>query len=276
MRKLAAEQGDWHVTARGARRLFLFHDAADFRTFYAMLGESCLDAEVELIADCLLSNHFHLGLSGSGRSITRCMQRLNRSYSGYHNDRYDLSGHAFEQTYYRDDIPSDFLLKRVVRYIHLNPVRAGLSAAAEDYPWSSYRRLIFAQEESLGPSERRLLNLFGEGRRIAQESYRDFVEKDLLRRIAPLAGKTPAWEIWQEQFRWILEFAEDHQELLDPLSPESVAVHFGSRIGVPPRAMGRVLQHPNGRRVSEMIRALERRLERTPALRAKLEALNIL
>src|SRR6185295_14046139 len=107
-----------------------------------LLGEACRNAGMGLIADCLMSNHFHLGLSGGSTQLTRCMHRLNRAYSGYHNERYRLSGHAFEQEYYCEPIPSDFILRRVVRYIHLNPVRAGKLSTPEDYPWSNYRRII--------------------------------------------------------------------------------------------------------------------------------------
>jgi putative transposase len=136
------EQADWHITARGARRLLLFHDDSDYKVFYALLGEACRHFEVSLIADCLMSNHFHLSLSGGTRLIGRCMQRLNRGYSGYHNERYRLSGHAFDRVYYGEPIHSTFILKRVIRYIHLNPVRAGRVAGPDQFPWSSYRRLI--------------------------------------------------------------------------------------------------------------------------------------
>ncbi len=270
------DTGDWHITARGARRLFLFHDDADFKTFYALLGASCLEAEVEPIADCLMSNHFHLGLSGATKAITRCMQRLNRAYSGYHNDRYNLSGHAFEQTYYSGLIPSSFILQRVVRYIHLNPVRSRRATAPEQYPWSSYRRLVNTPVEALGPSEKRILESFSPDLTTARTRYKSFVDQDMARPIHPLRGRTTAWEIWQEHFRWILEHALENEVALAPLAPEIVAVHYGSRLGVPPRVMGKALGHSNGRIVSEMIRSLDDRLANSAALRAKVEILQIL
>ena len=54
MRRLKLDHADWHITLRGARRLLLFHDDADYKTFYALLGECCLDAGMGLIADCLM------------------------------------------------------------------------------------------------------------------------------------------------------------------------------------------------------------------------------
>lgn len=276
MRRPQIEQANWHVTARGARRLFLFHDDADYKAFYSMLGESCGFCEMDLVADCLMSNHFHLCLGGGSNQLTKCMQRLNRSYSGYHNQRYGLSGHAFEQRYYGEPIPSEFILKRVVRYIHLNPVRGGRSTLPEEYPWSSYRRMAWGHGSALAKPELSFLGLFGSGLDVAQATYRSFTEADLLRRVTIPPGRTPAWQIWQEQFRWILEYAQQHSALIFPLEPEEVAVQIGSRAGVPPRAMGRVLGHSDGRRVSEVLRQLKDRLSNNPTLVGKIESLGIL
>lgn len=276
MRRLKLDQADWHVTARGARRLLLFHDDADFKVFYAMLGDCCRDSGMSLFSDCLMSNHFHLGLSGGSTALTRCMQRLNRSYSGYHNDRYDLSGHAFDQEYYAEPIPSGFILARVARYIHLNPVRAGRSDRPELYPWSSYRRLTTAAGDLLSAGEKRILQIFDPDLPEAQTLYKAFTEKDMRRRVTAPAGKTSAWEIWQEQFIWVLDHLIERREFLEPIEPELIATHFGSRLGIPPRAMAKVLGCSDGRPVSDMIRRFKRKLERNPGLEGKLASLGIL
>jgi len=274
MKRPQLDAADWHVTARGARRLLLFHDDADFKTFYSLLGEACRHSEVALIADCLMPNHFHLSLSGGTRSLGSCMQRLNRGYSAYHNERYQLSGHAFDRVYYGEPIPSPFLLKRVVRYIHLNPVRGGRVAQPELYPWSSYRRLI--SSPSLEEGERRFLSAFDPDLQKAREDYRSFLRMDLHRHTPKPAGRGSAWEIWQEQFRWILEYLIEQTDQLMPLEPQDVAVHFGSRIGIPPRAMAQILNYPDGSRVSAILQNINRRLQRNPLLAKKLERLGIL
>ena len=267
---------NWHVTARGSRRLPLFHDDADFRTFYALLGETCGKSGMSLIADCLLSNHFHLALGGSSSALTQCMQRLNRAYSGYHNTRYQLSGHAFEQAYFGEPVPSDFILTRVIRYIHLNPVRAKRVPLPEQYAWSSYRRMINGDVGILTPGELDFLGLFEGDVRQAQSAYRQFTEADLHRRIVVPAGKTTAWEIWQEHFTWILNFLLEHEADIEPLEPELAAAYLGSKIGIPPRVMGCVLGHRDGRQASEMIRTMNRRIEQRPEIQATLDVLNIL
>jgi REP element-mobilizing transposase RayT len=241
-----------------------------------MLGNALQHSGMGLIADCLMSNHFHLSLSGSSSQLTKCMHRLDRAYSGYHNSRYGLSGHAFEQEYYCEPIPSEFILKRVVRYIHLNPVRAGIVAKAEEYPWSGYRRLTTSDPKSLGKEETRFLGLFDGSLDIAQSKFRAFVEKDSLRKISIPAGRPPAWELWQEQFSWILEHALASEVFLYPLEPQNVAVYLGSRAGVPPRAMGAALGHSSGRQSSLVACRLSELLESNPALRLKVEALHVL
>lgn len=276
MKRLKLEQADWHVTLRGARRLLLFHDDVDYRTFYAMLGEACGDAGMGLITDCLMSNHFHLALSGGSGRLTRCMQRLNRAYSGYHNERYDLSGHAFEQEYYCEPIPSEFILQRVARYIHLNPVRGGKAGRPEEYPWSGYRRFISSKPESLSPDEKRVLLTFNGDLRLAQQTYQAFTENALKRRVIRSAGRTPAWEIWQEQFYWILEHVVDRREYLHPLETERVAIYLGSKVGIPPRAMGRALGHPDGKQVSQISYRLSKLLTEDPVLKARVDALHVL
>ena len=276
MKRQKLEQADWHVTLRGARRLLLFHDTDDFNTFYAMLGDACRSSGMGLITDCLMSNHFHLGFAGGSNELTQCMRRLDWSYSRYHNERYSLSGHAFELAYYCGPIRSDFFLQRVLRYIHLNPVRARKVNHPMEYPWSGYRRMVSAPATVLSQEEKRVLSIFDSDLSNARKRYTAFVEKDLYRPVRLAAGRAPAWEIWQEQFGWILEHLMELEDILSPLGPERVAVYLGSRAGIPPRAMGKALGHENGRQVSEIIRQMTDRFKSNPALLDKVMSLGIL
>jgi REP element-mobilizing transposase RayT len=276
MKRQKLDQADWHVTLRGARRLLLFHDTDDFTTFYAMLGEACRSSGMGLITDCLMSNHFHLALAGSSDALSHCMRSLDWTYSRYHNERYRLSGHAFELAYYGGPVRSDFFLQRVIRYIHLNPVRAGKANHPMDYAWSGFRRMVSASAMVLDPQEKRVLATFDPDLSNARKRYTAFVEKDLYRPARVLAGRTPAWEIWQEQFSWILEHLMELEDALLPLDPERVAVYLGSRAGIPPRAMGKALGHENGRQVSEILRQVTDRLKSSPVLLDKIMSLGIL
>lgn len=276
MKRYKLESADWHVTLRGARRLFLFHDQEDYHAFYSMLAYACERSGVGQIANCLMSNHFHLSLSGSSKQLSTCMWKLDRKYSGYHNEKYGLSGHAFEQEYFREPITSPFVLKRVVRYIHLNPVRGGLARRPEEYPWSNCGRLIRSAVDSLGPDEQRFLTSFHKDPAQARFDYAAFVEKDLQRRVLRSPAKNSAWEIWQEQFHWFLDFAVESKDLIFPLEPEAVAAWWAVKSGVPPRVVGQVLGHSDGRQVSTLCYQLTKRLKREPALQSRLQALGVL
>jgi len=276
MKRYKLEMADWHITLRGARRLLLFHDQDDYRAFYGMLGFACEQTGVTHLANCLMSNHFHLSLHGGSKELSSCMWKLDRKYSGYHNEKYDLSGHAFEQEYYRAPIPSEFILKRVVRYIHMNPVRAGLVRHPEEYRWSSYGRLMKSPAESLADSEAAFLATFDKDLAQARAAYSAFVDKDLRRRIVRQPSKTSASEIWQEQFSWFIEFAEESKEQLYPLMVEEVAAWWAVKSGIPPRAVGKVLGHRDGRQVSQICYHLSKRLDRNPDLFERVRRLGVL
>jgi REP element-mobilizing transposase RayT len=276
VKRKKVDQADWHITLRGARRLLLFHDPEDFQTFYSLLGFSCEKSGMDHVANCLMSNHFHLSLNGSSSQLTKCMWHLDRQYSRYHNDKYDLSGHAFEQAYYCEPIPSKFILQRVVRYIHLNPVRARLVRTPEAYRWSSYPRLMHSPVQVLGPSERRFLECFNPDLALARSEYAALVEKGMRRRHSRRAAKSSAWEIWQEQFSWFLEFARELTVQLHPLEPETVAAWLAVKSGIPPRVIGKALGHADGRQVSQICFRLSERLERDPILNSRIYDLGAL
>ena len=88
-------------------------------------------------------------------------------------------------------------------------------------------------------------------------------------------GKTPAFEIWQEQFRWLLEYANSRTDGLAPFSPESIAVYWAVQSGVPPRAIGRVLGDPDGRRASKIAYRVSTRLDLDRELEAKVHSLQV-
>ena len=276
MKRENIEQADWHVTLRGARRLLLFRDDADYKAFYAMLGEACGHSGMGLIADCLMSNHFHLALSGGSKHLTQCMYRLDRGYSIYHNERYDLSGHAFEQSYYCEPIRSEFILQRVVRYIHLNPVRGGKVSRPEDYPWSSYRRMTSSKPSAMTADEKRVLRTFDRDLGRAQKSYQEFTDQALKRRIIRAAYRTPASEIWQEQFQWILDHSNSQESNLYPLDALRVAIYLATKAGIPPRAIGRALGQSDGKQASQVSYRMSKLLSEDPILKAKVDSLHVL
>lgn len=137
----------YHVYNRGAGRQNIFIDPYDRRKFLSILKRhlskrsrrgSYTLYDVELVAYCLMSNHFHLliYIPEEPREITGLMRSVGTAYSMYFNKRHDLSGHLFQGIYKASLISNDSYLAHISRYIHLNP------RGYRTYEWSSLREYL--------------------------------------------------------------------------------------------------------------------------------------
>ena len=131
-----SESDIYHVIARGVGRQIIFEDDNDRDFFVATLSDQ-LASSYELLAWCLMSNHFHLLLHADLETVSSNMKALESIYARHFNWRHDRTGHLFQDRFKSEPINDDAYLLTVVRYIHANPETAGL-CAMEKYPWSSY------------------------------------------------------------------------------------------------------------------------------------------
>jgi putative transposase len=129
-----------HVVQRGHNRQVVFAEDRDYRRYLATLEEFKGTFGVEVYAWCLMTNHVHLLLAPSDTAgLGQLMKRLAGRQTRYHNALEQRSGTLWESRYKSSPVQSDGYLLACCRYIELNPVRARMVAAAEDYPWSSCR-----------------------------------------------------------------------------------------------------------------------------------------
>lgn len=128
----------YHVIARGNNRESVFLSDADKSYYLKLLARYKLKYPYSLYAYILMDNHLHLLLAVKEQPLARIMQGIQQSYTQYFNKVHARVGHVFQQRYKALLCRSDSYLLTLLRYIHLNPVRAGLSAGV-DYPWSSHR-----------------------------------------------------------------------------------------------------------------------------------------
>lgn len=98
---------------------------------------------------CLMSNHVHLQIATDDTEIWTIMKKINWSYSKYFNKKYDKVGHLFQNRYYSVIIEDDAYLLQTSKYIHLNPVKAGIVDQPIKYPWSSYGVYMGVYKNSL-------------------------------------------------------------------------------------------------------------------------------
>ena len=116
-----------HITQRGNRRMQVFFSADDSGAYKALLAEFCAKAEVEVLAWCLMPNHVHLVLVPSDKDgLRRALGETHRRYSKLINQREGWRGHLWQERFHSFAMDEDHLIE-AVRYIELNPVRAGLA-----------------------------------------------------------------------------------------------------------------------------------------------------
>ncbi len=139
-----------HVIQRGNNRQSIFASGADNQVLLDLLQENAKKFEVAIHAYVLMSNHFHLLATPSTLDgLPQMMQAVGRRYVRYFNDTQQRSGTLWEGRYKSTLIQTDRYLLACMAYIDLNPVRAGLVAKAQDYPWSSHGHYIGQRTDKL-------------------------------------------------------------------------------------------------------------------------------
>jgi putative transposase len=137
-----------HVTQRGNRRQQVFFGDADYAAYRRLLAEACRAAEVAVWAYCLMPNHVHLILGPSNEDGLRAaLGEAHRRYTRLVNSREGWRGYLWQGRFASFPMDERHLLA-CARYVELNPVRAGLAAAAGDWPWSSARAHLIGRNDS--------------------------------------------------------------------------------------------------------------------------------
>jgi len=129
----------YHVTSRGNGRQRIFLDDRDNRLFLELLGNTLERFQWVCHAYCLMVNHYHLMIETPEANLSKGMHHLNASFSQAHNKRHGAVGHLLQGRFKSIVVDRESYLLELARYVVLNPVRAGMVARPEDWPWSSYR-----------------------------------------------------------------------------------------------------------------------------------------
>ncbi|WP_035767753.1 transposase [Butyrivibrio sp. NC2002] len=161
-----SESGYMHIIVRGNGKQILFEEYQDYKHFLNRLERYCLETEVKTCTYCLMDNHVHLLVHGEASSIVLLMKKLEVSYSGYFNKKYERVGHLFQNRYLSERIETEKYLLTAFRYILQNPEKAGICKSSE-FRWSSYS-LYYNPPEYIDLSKIKLL--LGDN-----EHYRRFI-----------------------------------------------------------------------------------------------------
>ena len=151
-KRLRSEGDVYHVFARGTSRRIIFEEDKDREEYCRLLGLLARDSGGEVYAWCLMDNHVHLLLHMEIEKAASLMKRLHGRYATYFNGRHMRTGHLFEGRFGSEPIDSDEQAIAALRYIHRNPVKAGISEDCS-YPWSSYLEYLSGAGDPIASTE---------------------------------------------------------------------------------------------------------------------------
>ncbi|MBI5240161.1 MAG: transposase [Elusimicrobia bacterium] len=166
----------YHVTTRGNEGRAIFLEEADRPRFFGILAEEKARSRFQLFAHCLMSNHLHLLLRVAQVSLSVIMQRILTRYSCRINARRRVHGHLFQGRFKDALCQDDSYFRELLRYIHMNPVRAGVVSDPSEWTWSGHLDYTGARNDGLIDT-RFGLSLFHPDASQARRCYLDFLER---------------------------------------------------------------------------------------------------
>jgi putative transposase len=200
-RRVHVPGGLYHAVLRGNHRQSIFDGSDDYRCFEHIVAGALERYGASLFAYCWMTNHVHLAIRIADAPLGSVMGIVASRYARAKQRPVPTTGHLFERRYWARLVDADRYLLALVRYVHLNPVRAGMVADPRDYRWSSHRAYLGA----VGPDWLRVgpvLDRLGPSAAAARAAYRRFMsetpaatEREVL---SPVARSSPAHANWPE------------------------------------------------------------------------------
>lgn len=150
----------YHIMMRGVDRQEIFCDDEDRFRFIETLKRYKSEKGFEIYAYCIMNNHVHLLMNEKDYSISDIMKSINISYAMYFNKKYRRIGYLFQNRFNSEAVNDDEYLVNVIRYIHNNPVKAGITIRASEYQWSSYTEYVSTKGNAELIDKSMVLNYF--------------------------------------------------------------------------------------------------------------------
>ena len=233
--------GAWyHVMNRGRRGENIFSSPKDFRTFIELLKEGAEHWHVKISAYCLLSNHYHILIQTPLGNLSRFMRHLNGVYTQRYNRIHECDGQLFRGRYKAILVEEDSYLLELVRYIHRNPLKAGIVKDINQYEWSSHAGYLSEENQSAWLHKDFVLTMLSTDARQRLSTYQKFVNQEDSEEITSTfeRKKLPSIlgrEEFVDQIKQRFYADKQHQQIPDSgqLAPEAdriietVCLHYG-------------------------------------------------
>jgi len=137
-----SESGIYHIMLRGINQQVIFEDEEDYYKFVETLENYKAVSGYKIFAYCLMSNHIHILIKVEKEELDLIMKRIAGRYVYWYNWKYYRKGHLFQDRFRSEPIEDNSYFLTVLRYIHQNPVKAGIVKSIDDYRFSSYNDYI--------------------------------------------------------------------------------------------------------------------------------------
>ena len=164
----------YHVMSRGNERRNIFRQDGDYRKLLAIIKKAKSRYDFKLYAYTLMTNHYHLLIKIEKANLSDIMQEVNGAYSAYFNRKYKRKGYFFENRFKSVIVEHGQNLLEELRYIHLNPLRAGMVERLDQYPWTSHNQYRGGFEKGFAEPDH-LLGLFAKTRLGAVPKYEAYM-----------------------------------------------------------------------------------------------------
>ena len=166
----------YHVTSRGNERKAVFKSKKDREQFLSYLKSASERYDARIHVYCMMDNHYHLLIETPSGNLPQIMRHINGAYTNYFNTKRKRSGHLFQGRYKAILVDKDEYAKELSRYIHLNPVRAGMVERPEIYDWTSYQCYIGKKKVPEWLRTEFVLGYFGKSVKEQHQRYEGFVK----------------------------------------------------------------------------------------------------
>lgn len=176
--RIKSRNGIYHVILRGANKQEIFHDARDNMKFLDIFKKYAKEAGMRVYAWCLMNNHVHLLVKEGDEGLSVTMKRIAVSYVAYYNLKYQTTGHLFQDRFKSESVDSRRYFMTVIRYIHQNPVKAGIIKKVDGWRWSSCPA-YYGQNDYPGDllDSEKVLQMISEDTELAIQKFKEFNEK---------------------------------------------------------------------------------------------------
>jgi len=172
--RIEYEGAFYHIITRGNQRQKIFGDEKDYSKYLEILTRYKSQYKYRLYAYVLMNNHVHLLIETKDIPLSKIQQGINQSYTIYFNKKYNTVGHLFQGRYKAILCDKEAYLLSLIKYIHLNPVSAGIVKEPDEYRWSSHINYIGREKGGIIDIDQ-VLRMFSENKTKARRLYRAYI-----------------------------------------------------------------------------------------------------